>query len=352
MSVEKTPEGRWRARWREPGERNARSRVFARKADAIAFERAMLTDLARGTYQPPRRSTITVAQMADEWLDTARNLRPASLETYRRDLDRYILPALGRRQLAALRAEHIDRYLASLTLAPSSVARHYRTIRRMCVVAVERGHLNANPCDPVKPPRVEHDEMRFLTTTEVDRLADVITVRYRAWVLVAAWGGLRWSELAGLRPVNVDGPRVMVVEQILRGPGGWYRQAPKTRAGRRTVTLPSEPAAVLAEHLGRWSTEDLVFPNQHGNPIGPSFRGNVWRRATVKAGLEGVRPHDLRHTAVALAIAAGAHPKAVQARLGHASISVTMDRYGHLFEDADADVAALLDRLTTPNVGG
>jgi integrase len=346
MSVEKTPQGRWRVRWREPGEPNPRSRTFTLKKEAVAFEHQILTDLARGTYTPPKRTTLTVAQMADQWLDSARNLRPESLATYRRDLDRYILPVLGRRQLAALRSDDVDRYLAGLTLAPSSVARHYRTIRRLCAVAVERGHLAKNPCDPVKPPRVDPDEMVFLTGPQVDMLADKIARRYRAWVYVAAWGGLRWSELAGLRPVSVDGPRVQVVEQLLRGPKGWYRQPPKTRAGRRTVTLPAHAAAELGVHMGRWSSEDLVFPNQHGNPIGPSFRGNVWARAVDKTGLvPRPRPHDLRHTAVALAIAAGAHPKAIQARMGHASIRVTMDRYGHLFPDADADVAAALDRL-------
>jgi integrase len=347
MSVHKTPEGRWRVRWREPGDRNPRSRTFTRKTDATAFDHAIHTDLTRGTYTAPKRSTLTVSQMSDLWLESARNLRPSTIATYRRDLDRHILPVLGRRQLASLRAEHIDRYLSGLNLAASSVARHYRTIRRMCAVAVERNLIASNPCDTVRPPKVEHHEMRFLTVAEVDLLADNIAPRYRAWLLVAAWGGLRWSELAGLRPENVSGPTVRVVEQLLRGPDGWYRQPPKSKAGVRAVTLPAHVADELAAHMIRWSTADLVFPNQYGRPIGPSFRGNVWARACKRAGLE-VRPHDLRHTAVALAIAAGAHPKAVQARMGHGSIAVTLDRYGHLFPSADVDVAAALDRLSRP----
>ena len=90
-----------------------------------------------------------------------------------------------------------------------------------------------------------------------------------------------------------------------------------------------------------------MFPNQGGRPLnGPSFRGNIWVRAVDRAGIApGLRPHDLRHTAVALAIAAGAHPKVIQARMGHASIGVTLDRYGHLFPEHDAEIAVSLDRL-------
>lgn len=357
MGVEATKAGTWRARWRDDSGRQM-AKTFKRKADATAFLHATLADLHRGTYvSPAKRGGITLEAWADEWLAAAMNLGPGGRETYRRDLDRHILPALGDYPLGKLTPTAIDRYLAdelAAGVAPSSVHRHYRTVRRCLQVAIERGRLAKNPCDLVKPPRVEQAEMRFLTVDQVDALSAAVPARYRAWVLVAAWGGLRWSETVGLRRDHVDGRRLLVTEQLIRrADGAWYREPPKTRAGRRTVTLPDSVAADLEQHLVEYSgpgPDDLVFANAHGRPMNrPSFAGNVWKPALASASIApGLRIHDLRHTAVALAILSGAHPKTIQARMGHATIGVTLDRYGHLFPEMDGGLADDLDRLRRP----
>jgi integrase len=100
----------------------------------------------------------------------------------------------------------------------------------------------------------------------------------------------------------------------------------------------------LVAHLaGPGNLEAFVFTAPEGGPLRVhGFRARVWRPATRAAGLEGLRIHDLRHTAVALWIAAGANPKEVSARAGHASVGFTLDRYGHLYPEADS---ALRDRL-------
>jgi integrase len=352
MSVEKTKYGTWRARWRDAAGRQ-RARSFPRKQDAETFVAAQLTDQRRG-HAVPNAGGLTVAQWADMWIAGARQLTTGGRETYQRDLNRYIIPELGDLPLERLTAEHIDGLLAAeLTrgLAPSSVNRHYRTIHRMCRVAVDRGRLARNPCAKVEPPRARPTEMRFLTAKQVDQLADKIGDRYRAWVYLAAYGGLRWGEAIGLQRANIDGPRVTVATQLVRrADGRWERSEPKTKAGRRQVTLPGFAAKELAAHLEERvppHPDSIVFANQAGRPlISQSFRTNVFKPALVRAGIdEQVRIHDLRHTAVALAVAAGAHPKAIQARMGHASIAVTLDRYGHLFEGIDDDLAKRLDKL-------
>jgi integrase len=352
---EQTAYGTWRARWRDLDGRQ-RARTFKRKVDAERFLRDTRTDLDRGVYRAPAPRKLTVNRLADEWLDGAMNLRTGGRETYRRDLDRYILPALGDVAIGRLTAAGIDRFLAdelAQGLAPSSVHRHYRTIRRMLQVAVDKGRLPTNPCDAVTPPRIPPSDMRFLTVEEVDALAGAITPRYRAWVYVAAYLGLRWSEGVGLQRSGVDGAKVLVAGQLVRRANGrWERAEPKTRAGRRAVTAPAFVADELATHLDAWAQpgpEGLVFVNQRDAPLGHSFGAGVFKPALRRAGLDqGVRIHDLRHTAVALAIAAGAHPKAIQARMGHASITVTLDRYGHLYPDVDEAVAAGLDVLARP----
>ena len=200
-----------------------------------------------------------------------------------------------------------------------------------------------------------------LTAEQVEQLAAEMPDRYRALVLVAAYGGLRWSEAIGLRRRDVDGARITVTSQLQHIDGRWMRDVPKTAAGRRMVVLPESIAADLAAHMAQFTGEhpdSLVFTNQQTHPISKSFRHNVWLPALARAGLvtmtrrsgrvpsygKGPTFHDLRHTAVALAIQAGAHPKAIQSRLGHASIGVTMNTYGHLIDDG-SELAADLDKL-------
>jgi hypothetical protein len=122
---------------------------------------------------------------------------------------------------------------------------------------------------------------------------------------------------------------------------------PKTRAGRRIVTLPREVVEELAEHLGPVGDADAhVFTADKGGVLRPSnFRVKVWLPAIRAAGLAPLRPHDLRHTAVALWIAAGANPKEVSVRAGHASIAFTLDRYGHLFSSHDDELRDRLDAM-------
>ncbi|HEX2374335.1 MAG TPA: site-specific integrase, partial [Actinomycetota bacterium] len=177
-------------------------------------------------------------------------------------------------------------------------------------------------------------------------LADAIRPSYRALVLVGAYGGLRIGELAGLRRSRVDLLRgtVQVAENVVEVRGVLHVGPPKTRASRRTVGLPRFIVEELAAHLVEpGDPESFVFTAPQGGPLRVTgFRARVWRPATRAAGVDGLRIHDLRHTAVALWIAAGANPKEVAARAGHASVSFTLDRYGHLYPEADT---ALRDRL-------
>lgn len=352
MTPKKLPNGKWQIRWRDDhGQQRARNFTF--KADAVAEEAKILADLQRGTYIPPSAARIRLADWADQWLEGALNLGDGGRETYRRDLDRHILPELGRRRLPAVSTVAIETFLGRELdngLAPSSVHRHYRTIRRMLQVAVDRRLLARNPCDPISPPRVPDTEMRFLDPDEIETLAAEIPARHRPWFYLATYGGPRWSECVGLRRGRVDGRRVTIAEQLVRrADGEWHRDQPKTRAGRRTITVPKFIGELLTEHLETVALpgpDGLVFPNAVGRPImGSSFRSNVFGSAVARAGLGPVRIHDLRHTAVALAIAVGAHPKAIQARMGHASITTTLDRYGHLFPEMDESIADDLDRI-------
>jgi len=127
------------------------------------------------------------------------------------------------------------------------------------------------------------------------------------------------------------------------GPSDWLRKEPKTPSSVRSISLSTFTATILAEHLEHFAepgSDGLVFVNRAGSPIiSSSFHTHFFKPALARSGVS-CRFHDLRHTSVAFAISTGAHPKAIQSRLGHSSISVTLDRYGHLFPELDEAIAA------------
>ena len=161
--------------------------------------------------------------------------------------------------------------------------------------------------------------------------------------------GLRQGELFALRDRALDlGRRSIVVEA---GAREGQLIPTKTTAGRRQVRLSGEALRILREQLlARVPSElGLIFPTPGGVVWRKdNFMARVFRPAVRRAGLTPLRFHDLRHTYAALMVAAGAHPKLLQAQLGHTSINVTLNTYGHLFPDAFADVGDALDRLVRP----
>lgn len=148
-------EGRYRARYRDPLGRQ-RCETFSRKADAERFLREQQVEMERGRWIDPAGADQPLAQWAEEFLALARRLSPSTQQTYRRDLVRYVLPRFGSYRLGRLPADEIENWLndeVAAGRAPSSVHRHYRTLRRMLQVAVEKQKLLSNPCDRVQPPR-------------------------------------------------------------------------------------------------------------------------------------------------------------------------------------------------------
>lgn len=297
------------------------STTFDHKADAQRFLAEMETDKHRGSWIDPRHGEAPLGQWSVEFLALARRLSPSTQQTYRRDLTKYVLPALGAYRLGSIPADAIENWLndeLEAGIAASSVHRHYRTLRRVLQVAVDKQKIRNNPCDRFEAPRVPKREMVFLGWGQAVDLAEAHSDRYRALIYLAVDSGMRWSELIGLRRSKLDlrVRKVRVTEQLIRLESGeWLRKELKTPASVRSITLSSVTAEILARHLERLAApgpDGLVFPNAAGNPIAAaSFWNNHFTRAQRASGVS-CRFHDLRHSSVALAIAAGAHPKAIQ----------------------------------------
>ena len=304
-------------------------------------------DKVRGLGSIPE-ARMPLAVWAEEFMSLCRRLSPTTQETYRRDLDRYVLPRFGAYRIGHLPADEIENWLndeIAAGIAPSSVHRHYRTLRRVLQVAVQKQKILTNPCDRVDPPSAA-------TRDDVPRLGS------GCW-LAEAHAPLPSSDLPG-------GGRRDAMERAGGSPPGkvdsnagrsesrnsWFSWRTASSCGRsrrpRPAPVDHDRAVNRAPRgtpgpLRERRADGLVFPNGAGNPLSSSsflthhFSPARRRRASVQ--LPRPPPHQRR-----AAIAAGAHPKAIQARMGHSSINVTLDRYGHLFPELDEAIADSFDR--------
>jgi integrase len=320
-----------------------RARTFRTKRDAELFLGRQSADIQRGDYLDPRLARTTFEQWAGEWLSTTVHLKPKTQASYESILRSRVLPTFGRARIASVEQVEIRRFVAERVRAgdePGTIRNTFNVLRLVFGTAVASGAIRANPCTGVRMPRSSRTEMSFLHPEEILDLADAIGPRFRTLVVFAAYTGLRAGEIGALRVGRVDLLRgtAEVRESLADVNGRLVFGSTKTYA-HRTVRLPRFLCDDLAEHLGPRAGHpgELVFIGPSGAPLRHNlFYTRHFKPAVVRAGLpERLRFHDLRHTCAALLIAQGAHPKAIMERLGHSSIQVTLDRYGHLFPSLD-----------------
>jgi hypothetical protein len=190
----RTRKGRvtYRARYRDPTGRE-KARVFNRRVDAQRFLTEVENSKLRGTWTDPALVRVLFNQWLAGW-STTTNLRPSTRARDEMLLRRYALPRFGNQPLAAIRQREVRAWVADLTtteLAPSTVRKTYHLLGKVLAAAVDAGMIAQSPCQRVPLPKIEREEMRFLTPAEIAHLADAIRPGYRALVLVGAYGGQR-----------------------------------------------------------------------------------------------------------------------------------------------------------------
>ena len=337
---------RWQVRWRD--DRNIqRRKAFAKKAEAERFASQIEHEINTGSYRDPRAGQIPFDEYARLWLQSQVQLRDSTKALYRGAVENHLIPFFGGMPLKRITVETGRQFLA-LDIPPRAKevagARLKQIIRR----ATDELLLPHNALQTLKIPQATPKEARFLTLAEVDRIADEIHPHFRTLIRSAAFLGLRQGELFGLHPDNLDlaNRRVRVVEQLLGDVSPPVRGDVKTKTSKRVVTIPSLLIPELQEQLNQRASDDFVFTSVQGTPIRKSnFTRRYWKPAATATGFAEVVFHELRHTAATIAIQAGAHPKALQLRMGHSSITVTLDRYGHLMPGADEALADSIDDL-------
>lgn len=351
-------ENRYIVHFRDPGGRS-REKWFNRKVDAERFARTIEVNKDRGEYIDPRAGRIALKDWIEDWA-SHRSVRPATQARDTSYIANYIVPELGDVPLVALSPSRLRSWLKDRTAkgyAPSTVRKDAQILSASLEAAVDDGRIAKNPARKLDLPEPGQPNPRFITSDEVWRLADAINPRYRALVITVAFTGLRSGEVRALRPHRLDMLRrsLRVEETLVEVSGAVSFGPPKTKTSKRSVALPQLVVDELARHLTQYPAQrdDLIFTAPRLGPIRKdNFRRRVWLPATSEAGLKGLHVHDLRHTHAAILIEQGHHPKIIQTRLGHSSISVTMDIYGHLFDGLDEAAAGSLDQAYGPQPVG
>jgi integrase len=350
----KTPAGTFRANWRDPSGRQ-KAKTFKTRKEAAAYLAATETTVTQGTYIDPQAGRMLFKDFAARWL-VSRDVEARTAERTLSLLRTHLLPRWGRWQLARIDYMSVQEWVADLgkVLAPATVAKCLRTLFTILDAAIRARRIATNPADGVKVPKdSEQKKPRASTLTREEffsRLLPALPESYRAIVCAAAGAGLRWGECAGLPwgAVDLVHARIRVAQVAVETPTSTtIRPYTKTRAGIRTVPMPEFLATALTVHRDRQgdakpAADALVFASRLHTPQRRSnFRRRVWLPALRRAGLPlTLRFHDLRHSYATWLVTDGVPINAVQAVMGHANASTTLNRYTHKPNDYEDRVRA------------
>jgi integrase len=337
---------KYKACYRDPAGRK-RSRTFTRKRAAERFLADQEIAMARGDWVDPAGAKMLLRPWVLRWMATTVDTRASTRARDESPLRHRILPRWGKTPIGGIDYIEISAWVAEMNaegLAAETIHKYVQVLSKILQSAVAARLISHNPAQDVRLPRIDTDEMRFLTPDELHRLIDCHPAALRALPLVMGYAGLRVGEALALRPASLDPFRgeIRVSETASEVKGHLTYGPPKSKAARRTIPLPRPVVDQLEEHITTYGGERLFLGVQGGPLRLGHYRRRVWPQVVADAGLEGLRRHDLRHTAVAMWISAGADAKRIATWAGHVSTKTVLDRYGHLYRSDDQ---AFTDRI-------
>jgi len=336
--------------------------VRGTKRDADMKLRTLLSSLDKGLS--PGGSKVTTSQYLDWWLQTYAipNVRPRTSERYGSDVRLHISPVIGGIRLDHLRAADAQMVLSKMLKAgsaPKSVRHCYRVMRLALKHAVEKGILQVNVTDAVKPPRLESTELEVPSLEEVQHILELAdSTPYGSVLSFIVRTGCRRGEALGLewRHLDLEHGTASIVQSLQRiGRTGLRLVPPKSAKSRRSLALDRHTVEMLrSQHGGQilimaqlgssYEDNGLVFPGPMGKPLDPATLTRNFKKLVRRVGKSHIRLHDLRHFHASLLLKAGVHLKVVQERLGHSSIAITADTYSHVAPSLQREAADVFAR--------
>jgi integrase len=329
-SIDKRPSGQYRARWREYANGPQKTRSFDRKRDAERWLTEVEHGLMTGAYIDPALGRVTLRDFSAVYVER-QPWRPSTRSTATGALA-HVLPVLGDRPLSAIRRGDVQAVLTGLALAPSTVGLVRQHLTGVLEAAVLDGLIAKNPAHGVRVER-QHREVIPPTVEQVAALVTAAPSWFAPAIVLGAGCGLRQAEVSGLTADRIDwlGRAVRVDRQWIghAKPPGFG--PPKTAASNRTVPASDHVLQVLSAHVGRGAHEGHVLRQPNGAVVHHTAFREAWAATCRRAGVEGVRFHDLRHFYASALIAGGCSVRAVQSALGHSSAATTLQVYAHLW---------------------
>lgn len=342
-------DGRWVAQASLPG--GGRKAVYGKTRREAADKLATIHQQLQAGM-PVTSAEATTATWLRAWLrdHCAPRLRKRTTDSYAHHVERQIIPAVGDIRLGSLTPAHVQRMMDALLgqgLDADTVIRIRAILSNALNAACRAELLTRNVAALARPPRATPHRVEAMTIDQAGRILSAIHgTRCEGIVALSMFAGLRRGEACGLRWVDVDmSAEVLTVRHQLQQVGGeWVLAPPKSRAGERRIPLiPQALAALRAERERQdkaraaagatWIDNGLVFTGRDGRPISGRRALNWFALALAKAGLPPMRFHDLRHAYATLLIALENNPRVVMELMGHSTIAVTMNLYGHVSAD-------------------
>jgi integrase len=355
-SIDKRPNGKYRARWREYPGGPQKTKQFARKIDAQRFLVDVEHRLLSGSYVSPESAQTPVRAYIREHLER-QPWRSSTADSAAWALG-YVEREMGQRPLGSIRKSDVQAFVSKLDRAPGTVGLIFQHFNAMLAAAVEDGLIARNPAQGVKLPALADGEVAPPTTDEVEALYEAAAPWFRPAIVAGAGLGLRQAEASGLTADRILWlPRLVKVDRQWITRRGLARFGPpKTKSSNRTIPASSFVLDYFSEHVGR-RHEGFVL-HRDGAPVDHNAFAHQWRRAAIGAGLgrwvkdkatgrkhyDGIHFHALRHAFASMLISAGCSVKAVQLALGHASAKTTLDVYAHLWPGDEDRVRQAVDR--------
>lgn len=328
--------------------------------------RQILTDLDRGIFTKPTKTTV--ADYLNTWLQhyCKPSLSPHTLRLYSYICRDHLIPAVGKIVLTELKPQHLQSLYSdklSSGLSPRTVQLFHVAIHKALKNAVRVGLLSRNAADAIEKPKIDRPEMHPMTQNDLTRFLDAAKQgHYYALFYTYLFTGMRRSELLAVRWSDVDlfamHISVSRTMQYIHGVKDHISfKEPKSKKSRRLIALSPSNVSILQDHrqaqenvreslqLAPVTENDLVFSHWDGSPLLPDSITHAWVKLVRKCGLRGVRLHDARHTHATIMLKQGVHPKIVQERLGHSTISTTLDTYSHVAPGLQQAAAAAFDDI-------
>lgn len=336
-----------------------KERGFRTKREAEAAEAEARTRLNKGESIEP--SKMLFGEYMKHWIKSRHDLSPETVELYENNLRLYINPVLGGIPLSKLNATHIEKFMSSMrekSLGDWSIKRAFSNVNAALNDAVSKELIIKNPCNKVTKPKVTRKSMAVWEPDFTFDFLEKTKGKSRYWIAMylAIMTGMRQGEILGLRWSDIDFDNKTLHIQQTVTKRRRIKDGAKTPSSIRAVALSTDTVEKLKEHRAmilqerllageNYQKNDLVVCTSTGGPANANNIYRAWTRFIEKHKAPHITFHDLRHTHVAMMIKQGVHMKVISERLGHSSISVTMDIYGHLLPNMQSEAAELMDKL-------